>query len=105
MPSLATEELESRGVAGGDQHVVPTRRVVGEKGQDGAAAVGDELLADPWKQVVVPHARVFGALVLADVVRAEGKQVAALFPLDVDAAEALPGFQLNASSLPGRNVD
>src|SRR6185503_5728837 len=105
MPAFASEKLEARRIARGDQHVVPTWRVVGEKGENRTPAVGDELLPDAGEEVVVPNTCVLSAVVLADVVRAEREQVAALLSLDVDAAKPLTCFQLDPPPLPSGDLN
>ena len=59
--------------------------------QDRPAAIGDELLTDMREEPPDEHARVFGAVVLAEVAGAEREDVGDLAAVGIDHPDAVPG--------------
>ena len=105
VPALDAETLVTRGVAGGDQHVVDSRRVVLLEREDRAPPVRDELLAGPREQPVDDRARVLRAVVLAGVLGDERPGVRDLPAIDVDHAKATTRINPHGTPLARRDVD
>src|SRR5258708_2777260 len=76
-------------VAGGIEHVVPTRRGVFDHEQDRAAAIGEDHVTWTGKQLGDGYPGVRCAGVLTGIARGEGEQVAHLAAGHVDDAHAL----------------
>jgi hypothetical protein len=80
-------------------------RGVVEEGQDRPAAIGHERLTDSGKEAAVENPGVLGARVLVDISRAEGKQIATLFALEVDAAKPRARRKPDTTALSRRDND
>src|SRR5204862_6202609 len=105
VPPFDAEPFVPRGIAGRDEHVVDSRRVVLLQREDRPPPVRDELLARPRKQPVGDSTRVLGAVVLAGVVRDESPRVGHLPALHVDDAKPLTGADPHGAALAGWDVD